>query len=259
MKNHLSICIPTHAIKTESRGLYNGMANNVPSAPSTKMIENVIEDMFVKTKLPRDIQIIIGVDNRIDRQLDNEYYINLCKLANRYNMIVMPTNSTTYDPLVSAPVNFNNIIGQVKTPYYMLLEHDWMFNYPINVESLVLNMIKYDQYYVRFNQHANSMGPHAAEKYMQIETKTDVPLLKVDHMGNNPYICKTEVYTKWWKNLLYETPEQGGFVEGPINVFYKFAVEKMGFEKASDQWKIYVYGRPNDPAAIRHLNGNTYQ
>lgn len=259
MKDQLTICIPTHAIKTESRGLYNGVANTVPSAPSTRMIETVIDDMFIKTGLSKDTKIIVGVDNRIDRELDTEYYINLCKLAQKYNMLVIPTNSKTYDPLVSAPVNFNNIIGQVHTPYYMLLEHDWKFNYQINISTLLMNMIKFDQYYVRFNQHSNAMGPHAAEKYMEVETNTIVPLLKVDHMGNNPYICKTEIYTKWWKNLLYETPEQGGFVEGPINVFYKFAIEKMGFQKASEQWKIYVYGKPNDPAAISHLNGNIFQ
>lgn len=259
MKDLLTICIPTHTVKTETRGAYAHMNNIIPSAPSTRMIEYILEDLFKKTDIPKSTPIIIGVDNRLNRSIDTEYVKNLEKLSALYeNLKVIPTNSKTYDPLISAPINFTNIIGAVTTPYYFLLEHDWIFNLNVNIQELLNNMIKYDQYYVRFNQHVNKMGPNAAEKYMYPETNTDIPLLKVDHMGNNPYICKTEIFNKWWKHLLYETPEEGGFVEGPINVFYKFSIQKMGFEKANENWKIYVYGSPNDPAYVHHLNGGHF-
>lgn len=259
MKNQLTVCIPTHAVKAETRGPYANMHNIVPSAPSSKMIEHIIEDLFKKTDLPKDIRILIGVDNRVGRPIDDMYVMNLRKLESKYNLKVIPNNALTLDPLVSAPENFVKLIGSVETPYYLFWEHDWIFNHNIALKPLVDNMQNRDIFYVRFNQHINQLASCAAETIMEPEINTDVPLLRVDHMGNNPYICKTETFNKWWKFLLYETPEQGGFVEGPINVFFKFSVLKMGFKQAMNQWKIYVYGNLMDPPAVSHLNGNTYR
>lgn len=257
MIKDLTICIITHAIKVESRGDYANMNQSIPTAPSTKLVELILEDLFNKTKLPLNTHIVVGVDNRIGREIDNLYVQNLKKLTTKYsNLVVVPNNSTTYDPLISAPQNFCNAIGAVKTPYYLLWEHDWIFTKCIDLSPLIKSMEKHNTFYVRFNQHTNVIAPgKAAETFMIPETNTDVPLLKVDHMGNNPYICKTEVFNKWWKHLLYETPEQGGFVEGPINVFYKFAISKMGFEHANKQWGIYLYGSINELAYVSHLNG----
>lgn len=257
LRDKLTICVITHATKTETRGQYAGFENKVPSAPSSKLIEYVLNDLFNKTDLPNDIEIIVGLDNRIDRAVDIEYGQNLEKLKERYpGLRVKYNNSTSHDPIVTATKNFVGAIGDVQTPYYLLWEHDWVFNRPVEMEPLVRSMEKHDTFYVRFNQHRNMVASNVCESVFVPSDKSDVPILGVNHMGNNPYVCKTEVFNKWWKHLLYETPEQGGFVEGPINIFYKFAIEKMGFSKAMEQWGIHVYGNHNDEAYIKHLNGN---
>lgn len=68
--NNLTICIPTHCIKTEVSGQYVGINQIIPSAPSSKLIDGILNDMFIKTNLNKDINIHIGFDKRSYRKID---------------------------------------------------------------------------------------------------------------------------------------------------------------------------------------------
>ena len=59
MKN-LTICIPTHCIKTETRGQYIGIEQKVPSAPSSKLVFKIITDLLEKTNLDKKQTITIN-------------------------------------------------------------------------------------------------------------------------------------------------------------------------------------------------------
>jgi hypothetical protein len=94
----ITLAIPTHCIKTETRGLYNGVNNVVPSTPSTRMIEFVIEDFLHKTNLtPNDVTIHVGFDKRKGRTIDEQYHSNLSVLSSKYPNYMLIVNESESD------------------------------------------------------------------------------------------------------------------------------------------------------------------
>ena len=259
LMDNLTICIPTHCIKTETRGQYIGIEQKVPSAPSSKLVYNIINDLLEKTNLDKSICIHIGLDKRKERAIDQEYYLNLEKLKEYFpNLQVIVNESETEDPIVTAPENFIQLIDSVKTKYYLFWEHDWIFKEPVNIKQIVneleknelINWIKFSQFPVN-----NTIVQFIPEAYAKENPSNVIPLIPTTRWSNNPYICRTEIFQKWWKTFVYPTDEEGGFVEGPLNVFYKHYMEKQGLEVALNTFKCFIYGRWDDAPIVDHLNG----
>ena len=257
MKN-LTICIPTHCIKTETRGQYIGIEQKVPSAPSSKLVFKIITDLLEKTNLDKNIAIHIGLDKRKGRSIDQEYYLNLEKLKEYFpNLKVIVNESETEDPIVTAPENFIKLIDSCQTDYYLFWEHDWIFKKPFDLKPIIDEMnINKNINWIRFNVFKNN---NDIVNFLPIdfinEKISNIPLLRTTQWSNNPYICRTEIFQKWWKTFVYPTDEEGGFVEGPLNVFYKHYIQKQGLEHALNTFKCFIYGRWDDASIVDHLNG----
>jgi hypothetical protein len=257
--DNLTICIPTHCIKTETSGQYVGMKQQIPSAPSSKLVHSVIVDLLKKTNLDNTIPIHIGFDKRMNREIDSVYEENLKKLKDLYpNLKVIVNESNTEDPIVTAPQNFINLIDSVKTKYYLFWEHDWIFKREISLEpilkemdsNLLINWIKFNQF-----PNNNSLVNFIPEQFKNNNPSDSIPLLPTNRWSNNPYICRTEIFQKWWKTFIYPTNDEGGFVEGPLNVFFNYYAEKQGIENAMNVFKCFIYGTWNDESLVTHLNG----
>lgn len=256
-----TLCITTHCVKTERSGPYVGMNNIVPSTPSTKMIEKVIEDFFMKTSLDmNDVNIHIGFDKRIGRPIDELYHQNLSNLSTKYpNYRLFLNESNIDDPIVTAPNNFLKLIGSVETDTYILWEHDWVLNRELNIESII-NEVATNKLvnYVRLNQFDNNNIRYDNLIEGGNNPSTNIPLIPTFRWSNNPYVCKTSIFKNWWSTFVYPTSNEGGFVEGPLNEFYTFYINRMGFEEASKRFGCYVYGNWGDSPLISHLNGNNW-
>jgi len=259
MKYNITICIPTHSIKTETNGQYIGINQIIPSAPSAKLVHGVIHDLLLKTNLPNDINIHIGFDKRKNRKIDQQYEDNLTNLKNTYpNLKVIVNESEIDDPIITAPNNFIKLIDSVKTDYYLFWEHDWIFNNFIDLIEILHEMENNDNInWIRFNAHKNNndIVDFIPIKYKDEKISDKIPLLRTTQWSNNPYICRTEVFQKWWKTFIYPTYEEGGFVEGPLNVFYKYYANKQGIDQAIKNFKCFIYGNWNDEPIVSHLNG----
>jgi hypothetical protein len=231
----------------------------IPTAPSAKLIENVLYDLFKKTNLDPNINIHIGFDKRIGRSIDEQYEINLKSLQRFYqNLKVISNESTVDDPLVTAPNNFMKVIGSVQTKYYLFWEHDWIFTRNINIQEIIDEMeINEKINWIKFNQgyNNNDIVPFIPEQFKDRNPSTNISLIPTNRWSNNPYICRTEVFQKWWNTFVYPTHEEGGFVEGPLNVFFDFYTKKQGLEQAMDRFKCFIYGKWNDAPTVQHLNG----
>jgi hypothetical protein len=253
----LTICIPTHCVRVE-KGHFacpDGTQTSIPSAPNTNMIEHVIEDFFNKTGVSKDTKIIIGVDNRLGRDIDELYLTNLESIKSKYNCIVLRNDSVSYHPIDTAHLNFMRIYDAVETDYFFTLEHDWIFTQNIDLSKIIDIMKCNDFNQLRFPKYKVGSLPDSVEKIYKTINLSDMNFSYTNLYSNNPNIVKTETYKKWWKNLIYSTHEIGGFVEGPMNVFYRFAIEKMGAELASNNFKIFVYGGIGEGPFVDHLNG----
>jgi hypothetical protein len=257
--NNLTICIPTHAIKTETRGPYVGMKQQVPSAPSSKLVHMIINDLLLKTNMDPTVPIHIGFDKRNNREIDSEYENNLKQLKDIYpNLKVIVNASDTEDPIVTAPQNFINLIDSVKTKYYLFWEHDWIFKRSIDLRPILKEMDSNDSInWIKFSQfpNNNTVVDFIPEQFKDENPSSTIPLIPTNRWSNNPYICRTSVFQDWWKTFVYPTDEEGGFVEGPLNVFLKYYMEKQGLEKAMKTFKCFIYGNWNDESIVTHLNG----
>jgi hypothetical protein len=259
--NNLTICIPTHCVKTEISGQYKGINQIVPSAPGTKLISTILEQLLSTTDLDQDVKIHIGFDKRKNREIDEQYEINLKQLSSVYsNLKVIVNESEIDDPITTAPQNFIKLIDSVKTKYYLFWEHDWIFLKHINFKNILEELDKNNKInWIKFSQFPNNNsipGVHyIPEELKDKSPSSNIPLLPTTRWSNNPYICRTEVFQKWWKTFIYPTNDEGGFVEGPLNVFYNYYIEKLGKEKALDIFKCFIYGNWNDTPTVSHLNG----
>jgi hypothetical protein len=257
--NNLTICIPTHAIKTETRGPYVGMKQQVPSAPSSKLVHMVINNLLLKTNMDHTVPIHIGFDKRNNREIDSEYEKNLKQLKDIYpNLKVIVNSSNTEDPIVTAPQNFINLIDSVETKYYLFWEHDWIFKRSIDLRPILKEMNSNDSInWIKFSQfpNNNTVVDFIPEQFKEENPSSTIPLIPTNRWSNNPYICRTSVFQDWWKTFVYPTDEEGGFVEGPLNVFFKYYMEKQGLEKTMKTFKCFIYGNWNDESLVTHLNG----
>jgi len=263
LMDNLTICIPTHCIKTEVSGQYVGINQIIPSAPSSKLIDGILNDIFVKTNLNKDINIHIGFDKRNYREIDQQYEQNLIKLKDKYpNLKVVVNESDIDDPITTAPQNFTKLIDSVNTKYYLFWEHDWIFTKNIDILQIITELELNDNInWIKFNQFSNnnSVVNFIPEQFKDKNPSINIPLLPTTRWSNNPYICRTEVFQKWWKTFVYPTDEEGGFVEGPLNVLFEYYTKKQGLEKAMSVFKCFIYGNWNDPAIVAHLNGYLVQ
>lgn len=258
MKN-ITICIPTHCIKTETAGPYIGIEQKIPTAPSSKLIENIIKDLLNKTGLPIDTNIHIGLDKRKNRTIDQKYEINLGLLRSIYpNLKLVVNESETEDPIITAPQNFTKLIDSVKTKYYLFWEHDWIFLNNIDIKQIIKELDNNKEInWIRFNvfKNNNDVVNFIPIDYIEENIGKSISILRTTQWSNNPYICRTEIFQKWWKTFIYPTYEEGGFVEGPLNVFYKHYIQKQGLDKALKNFKCFIYGKWNQEPLVTHLNG----
>lgn len=259
--SNITICIPTHCIKTEVSGQYKGMNQIVPTAPGTKLVQSVIKDLLEKTNLPITTKIHIGFDKRNNRSIDMQYEENLKLLSQTYSGLkVIINESDIDDPITTAPRNFISLIDSVETKYYLFWEHDWIFLRDIKIQPIIDELDKNSEInWIKFSQFPNNNsipGVHfIPEEFKNINPSKIISLLPTTRWSNNPYICRTEIFQKWWKTFIYPTNDEGGFVEGPLNVFYNHYMEKLGTKSALDVFKCFIYGDWNDPPTIKHLNG----
>jgi hypothetical protein len=251
-----SLCIPTHCVKVQ-----DGYQNTVPSTPSTKMVELIINDFFLKSGLDiNQVQIIVGLDKKEGRDIDEMYHRNLESLTNKYPHFKVSVLSTTnYEPIVTASQNFLKLISVVETDNYIFWEHDWVLKSQINLLDII-NEVRNNEFvnYVRLNQFNNNNDRYNNLFNDNLNPSTNIPLVSTFRWSNNPYICKTDIFRKWWSKMIYPTHNEGGFVEGPLNELFAFFIDKMGFETANRKFGCYVYGNWDDESIVSHLNGNSF-
>jgi hypothetical protein len=255
-----TLCISTHCVKTETGGLYKGISNHVPSAPSTRMIEHVIDSFLENSLISKEnIKIHVGFDKRSGREIDEEYERNLNKLSSVYNNFKLLVNESTIDdPIITAPSNFINLISSVDTNTYIFWEHDWVLNRQVDLNKLV-GLVESEKVinYVRLNQFSNNNDRYnnLRQEELFIDNLSLIPTFR---WSNNPYVCKTKIFKDWWSTFIYPTSNEGGFVEGPLNELFTFYIERMGFELANERFGCYVFGRWGEDAIVSHLNGNSW-
>lgn len=259
----LTIVIPTGCTRLDH---WTSKIIHIPTAPSTVMIESVIDNLnyHLFDQMINNYQIIIGMDYK-DCEIDEIYYQNILKLKEKYKNIKIQKNYHNRwreDFRYSFSNNFYNMFEEVDTKYYLLMEHDWWFTKKIDINQIIETFDKYENInYLRFNHSKNIKGTAytstVADHFIFDENIKTMSLTKTDFFSNNPSIMRTS-FMKTYLRPQTLLIHKDGPVEGPWSVMQRCCWTEFGFEQAHKLYGTYMYGKDGDESVIRHLDGNRW-
>jgi len=238
---------------------------HIPSAPSTRMIESVIDNLnnFLFEGKIFNYEIIVGLDYK-DCELDEIYYQNLLKLKNKYSKItVLKSYDSRWreDFRYSFTRNFHNMFENIDTKYYLLMEHDWIFTKKVNLSAIIDSFEKYPKINnIRFNHSKNKKGTvytsNIADNFIFDETIETLILSKTDFFSNNPHFMRTSFMKNYLKHQMFI--HKDGPVESPWSLIQQYCCREFGFEQTHKTYGTYIYGKEDDDSVIHHLDGNKW-
>ena len=79
----LTVLIPTHALKVEVIGPFKDFKQHNLTAPSTLLIETVINNIKENLK-GIELKFIVGLDHKLDDPLSVQYFQNLILLKTKF-------------------------------------------------------------------------------------------------------------------------------------------------------------------------------
>jgi len=239
IKDRLTISITTNFIK---------------SAPSTSLIRKILNNLYWRFPNLKYCPLIISCDIFTAGTSDKiaEYIQNLKKLNADFPSKVLVTEKGFRQSML-------NIFNEVKTPYLLSSQHDWLFVKDINFEKLLDVFNKYKNInYIGFNKRNNVQK---GMDYILKEEKeiAEIPLLKSSRLSMNPHIVRISECRKKYTRILKDSPMGtkvvGTQIEKPLWGAYVKEVREKGFDTAHKNWGIYLYGNLNDNRVVDHLDG----
>lgn len=146
--------------------------------------------------------------------------------------------------------------ANIDTPYVFMHEHDWEVVRPIDVKGILSVMaIDEEVKHVRLNKWANE------ERGWDFVIKEDtrrraIPLLRTLCWSSNPHFAKMSYYRDVVLPRL--SSHYGGGAECFEVPLYRLVlkdVQRRGFDRAHEEWGLFIYGQLGDPAVVTHLDG----
>jgi len=235
LNDRLTILIPTNLIK---------------SAPNIDIISETINDL--KQHDLDGVDIIVGMDCNGEGTDRFDEYINNIKEKYPSIKLVISNGTGIYN-------NFTHLFSACSTEYCFLLEHDWVFNKPIEFDSLISVMDTHPHINnVRFNLRPNIVAGTDHTLYKDDQIK-EMNLLNTSSWSNNPKIMRMSHWDYCNNRLTSQSQYNYNTIESAL--FYMFCddVKNTSFEDANKNiWGSYIYGELNDEPTIQHLDGRMY-
>jgi hypothetical protein len=240
LRTQFSIITTTHAI---------------PSAPSTRIIEMCLKSFYENFPGAEFVHHWIYFDSREDK-VSLEYWDNLQKLRDTYpNLILIK------EPCSGLKHNYLKGLKNVITPFFMFLEHDWIFLEKVNLLSILNEFTnKTDLHYLRFNKRDNYQKGGWDQHLIKDDTIKGFTAIKTDNWGNQPHIVRREKWFESWFNIVthpkLNTQHSTFGIEDILYRVYQYEINQLGFEKAHQKWGCYNYGTKSGKHLIEHIDGS---
>jgi len=179
------------------------------------------------------------------------------------------TLSTGFGGLISS---LNTTIKKIKTPYFILLEHDWVFLKKDNIDFLSLNdaFNKHDFINaVWFSKDDNVMrGFDIATDVENIVTPFDlenrvnqVNLITVCRWSNNPVMFRLSKIKEWFEKYI-DNGHIGNIHQGQHNVeetmipIYRKIISENKWDDIKDDWGTFLYGNLGEGPYVGHTDAS---
>lgn len=179
------------------------------------------------------------------------------------------TLTTGFGGLIST---FKNVIDRIKTPYFIFLEHDWVFLKKDNIDFLKLTQSfkKYNFVHsVWFSKDDNTMRGFDIAKDVEDnvtpfdrEPRIDeIDLITVCRWSNNPAMFRLSKFKEWFDKYINNdhvgTVHQGQHnVEETMIPTYRKIISENKWEDIKDEWGTYLYGNLGEGPYVGHTDAS---
>lgn len=269
----------------------------VPSCPSAALIKNTLNSLPNSLS---DVPIVITFDNFTVATNDNGRLKKGCvpqDMADRYpdyieNVRQLFGNTSYSSDHLDCSVSFSLIrnatflvlrkrngfafsvkiaLNYVKTPYILILQHDWCFTFhpPISHLLSILHNEEDVQYigflarmslnYVTSKAHSHSYYRYifSQARSLRLGRPLSDDLVACLHWFDRPHLCSTEIYRQIFSMSIIK---QGDFIEDTFGTEYiKSMINAPSREVAFEQWKRWsawmYYPDDGKTVTIHHQHG----
>jgi GR25 family glycosyltransferase involved in LPS biosynthesis len=179
------------------------------------------------------------------------------------------TLSYSFGGLISS---VQNILEKVKTPYYIFLEHDWVFLKKDNIDfDGLVNAFNNNDFInaVWFSKDDNRMrGFDIAVDSDGITTPfekesrvTEADLITTCRWSNNPVMFRTEKMKDWFNNII-RNEHIGVIHQAQQNIeetmipHYRNVINNNKWGEIKDEWGTYIYGDIDEGPYVGHTDAS---
>lgn len=177
--------------------------------------------------------------------------------------------SFSFGGLISS---IGEVLPKIKTPYFLFLEHDWVF--------LIEDNIDFKKLLTAFNNHdfMNAVWFSKDDNRMRgFEIATDVEnnvtpfekenrveeldLITTCRWSNNPCLFRTSKMNEWYHNLIKNEyvgiSHQGCHnVEETMIAIFRKTISENRWEDIKDNWGTYLYGNLGEGPYVGHTDAS---
>ena len=170
---------------------------------------------------------------------------------------------------------FYYMLQDIKTDYFLFLEHDWVFTKLPDFESITksldnhnfVNCIKFKKIGNVKRQLNSTVDSDGNPLPFQTDNRiNEIKLIQACYWSNNPFVCKLDTMKEWSKNFIKENTiikiknnklkmGSNGIEEVMIKLFVN-DLKINSWSKIKDKWGVYLYGDVGDEPIIAHTDGS---
>jgi len=261
--------------------LYDNYSEDFSKNRIEKKVTVVIAGHFVKDylyylnyllhSLPEDLKkcrFIVHYDESSDFETNREIY-NLSVYFKDYQSDINLTLCHGFGGLIST---FDSILNKIKTPYFIFLEHDWVFLEKDKIDfSKLLSSFETHNFInaVWFGKDDNQMrgfeisrdvenNTTPFEKEMRVE---EVNLVTTCRWSNNPAMFRLSKMKDWFENII-KNPHVGKVHQSQHNVeesmipYYRKIISENKWSDIRDDWGTFLYGDLGEGPFVGHTDAS---
>lgn len=207
-----------------------------------------------------------------DKSGSDDINLQIVKLSAYFRDIKSELNvdlSFSFGGLISS---IDHVLPKIKTPYFLFLEHDWVFLIEDTIDfKKLLNVFNKYEFVnaVWFSKDDNKMrGFEIAEDVEKRVTPFDlekriseINLITTCRWSNNPCLFRTSKMIDWYYNIIKNNyvgiSHQGCHnVEETMIAHYRKIISENRWEDIKDNWGTYLYGNLGDGPFVGHTDAS---
>jgi GR25 family glycosyltransferase involved in LPS biosynthesis len=166
----------------------------------------------------------------------------------------------------------NTILSKLKTPYFLFLEHDWVFLEKENINfNKTINAFNNHDFInaVWFSKDDNNMrgfeiATDVENKVTPFEKETrvsDVDLITTCRWSNNPAIFRTSKMKDWYDNIINNeyvgiSHQSCHNVEESMIPHYRKIISENRWNDIRDDWGTFLYGKIGEGPYVGHTDAS---